>query len=328
MTEMRRWGLLPLVIGLVMLTMTSCSDEDDELGTHSVIKTTEGEAWRMSNKVDFTKKGDGTITRFQVFLPVPQTNIYQDVDNVTYTEGEVLTDCNYGNQVVYVDRPDFPGSTYSLKTEFHIYTKKVNVDFSKIKTIHPYNPDSEPCKRHLGDRGRFVMTSHPWVISIGDSLWQQSSDVLDYARRCYEYTATHFRYIHGPWRTLDEILKAGGGECGDFSTVVVSLLRYKGIPSRHNNCITLAGGYHVWVDFYLEGYGWIPLDATYKNGVPDGDFFGKYDGQCVVLSQDFYSDFGMEFKLSILQDYWYLYDCDGNYCDMLATHRFRRINAL
>lgn len=325
---MKKLYLFPIILGFMLLTVTACSDDDDEQQQGaSAIKTSEGEAWRMSNKVDFTKTGNGTLTHFQVMLPAPHTNIYQEVENVTYTEGELLTDKRYGNQAIYVNRNDFPGTTYSLKSEFHVYTKKVDVDFSKIKAIHPYNPTSEPCRLYLGDREPYIMTTNPWVVSTGDSLWQQSANVLDYARHCYEHVATHLRYIHGPWRTLQQILKEGGGECGDFTTVVVSLLRYKGIPSRHNNCITLFGGYHVWGDFYLEGYGWIPFDATYKNGDPNGDYFGKYDGQCVVLSHDFYPDFDVDMKPFLLQDYWYQYDCDGD-CGISASHRFRRINAL
>jgi hypothetical protein len=35
------------------------------------------------------------------------------------------------------------------------------------------------------------------------------------------------------------------------------------------------GSEHVWTDFYLEKYGWIPVDATYKNSNKNGDFFGR-----------------------------------------------------
>ena len=115
-------------------------------------------------------------------------------------------------------------------------------------------------------------------------------------------------------------MNEGGGECGDFTTLVVNLLRYKGIPSRHNICLGLDGGYHVWADFYLEGYGWIPLDATYKNSNRSGDYFGKYHGDCVVVAQDLdYKIDGIS-ELWFLQSFCYWYWCSGN-VDFQAYHK-------
>lgn len=319
------------LLGCLVLTMASCSmDDGDETEDASgpITTTTRAMDCSFSNKVLFTKKGSGSVRRFMALMPVPRTNFYQQVSNVVCSDGRVVTDRNYSNKVLYVEREGFPGKEYTLQTTFDVKTNKVFVDVSRIKEILPYDPASEPCKRHLGDRGAYVITSHPWVVKVGDELWQQSSDVLDYARRCYEYVASHFRYIHGSDRTLDQILKEGGGECGDFSTVVVNLLRYKGIPSRHNLCLMLKGGYHVWVDFYLEGYGWIPLDATYKNGNPSGNYFGTYDGQCLIMMQDLCYDTDIDaFRgCDLLQTYDYWYESyDGN-CDISSGHYFGIVN--
>jgi len=321
-----------IVLGIVMLAVTSCNKDDAEpqeplLTTEELqgplVTATEVGSYQFINKVSFTKKGDGHITRFQALMPIAQTNLYQRVDNVICNGAQVLTDKNYGNQVLYTDRQDFPGNTYELETIYNVHPIKVKVDVSQIKDIKPYDPNSEPCKRHLGDRGEYIVTTNPYIVAKGDELWKQSSDLLDYARRCYEFVAKNFRYIKGPWRTLDKILKDGGGECGDFSTLVVNLLRYKGIPSRHNLCLRLDGGYHVWVDFYLEGYDWIPLDAQYKNGDPKGDYFGVYDGACVVVMQDFCYDFGVELPLDIdlLQTYYYWYWGD---CEITSYHDFHK----
>lgn len=309
-------NMLTLVLAWGMMALPSCSKDEYDSGDKAVSQP-------FSNKVTYTKSGSGTVTKFISLLPIPQTNIYQRVSDMTTSEGEVLTDKNYGNQVLYIDRQDFPGNRYTIETKFTVTPHQVRVNLSQIKDIKPYDPNSTPCQRHLGDRGEYIVTSHPYIIEKGDLLWSQSSDLLDYARRCYEYVAKNFSYVRGSWRTLDEILKDHGGECGDFSTLVVNLLRYKGIPSRHNICLRLDGGYHVWVDFYLEGYGWIPLDATYKHNNPKGDFFGIYDGQCIIVMQDMCYDFGdaMPYDVSILQDYNYWYWCDGT-CNITANHIF------
>ena len=336
MEKMRQWSLLAAIVcwGLWGLMVTSCSqnEEADDLIQGPTIQTANVENWQMSNKVTFKKSGSGHIIKFSALMPLPQSNIYQTVENLNYIEGKVLTDKNYGNKALYVDRDEIVSTEYIMETTFDIHTQKMVVDVSKINNIQPYDPKSEPCKLYLGDRGEYIVTSNPYIVKTGDMLWAESEDVIDYARRCYEYVASNFKYIKGPWRTLEQILKDGGGECGDFSTLVVNLLRYKGIPSRHNICVTVGGGYHVWVDFYLEGYGWVPLDATYKNGNPKGDFFGKYDGECIILMQDFCYDFGYDsendLNVDILQDFYYWYSSDNEDCKINAAHKVSRLKKL
>ena len=332
MEKTRQWSLLAAIVGwgLWGLMVTSCrqNEEADDLVKGPTIQTANVENWQMSNKVTFRKTGSGHIYKFSALMPLPQSNIYQTVENLSYIEGKVLTDKNYGNKALYVNRDEFVNAEYIMETTFDIHTKKIVVDVSKINNIQPYDPKSEACKLYLGDRGEYIVTSNPYIVKTGDMLWAESEDVIDYARRCYEYVASNFRYIKGSWRTLEQILKEGGGECGDFSTLMVNLLRYKGIPSRHNICVTVGGGYHVWVDFYLEGYGWVPLDATYKNGNPKGDFFGKYDGECIILMQDLCYDFGHDteedLNVDILQTYYYWYWYDTGNCEINAAHKVSR----
>ncbi len=73
---------------------------------------------------------------------------------------------------------------------------------------------------------------------------------------------------------LETILVKGGGDCGNLFTVFITLLRMKGIPARHIVGFRPDNSLHVWSDFYLENYGWIPVDVTYKQSDPTGDYFG------------------------------------------------------
>ncbi|MDD2401422.1 MAG: stalk domain-containing protein [Clostridia bacterium] len=74
-------------------------------------------------------------------------------------------------------------------------------------------------------------------------------------------------------------LKTGKGVCEDFSDLMVALLRATGVPARtvsgwmgkveegtgtliaDRNGALLPG--HMWLEYYLVGYGWVPADPTY-----------------------------------------------------------------
>lgn len=279
-------------------------------------------AYNFINKVTFTKNGNGHICKFVAMMPLPQSNQYQDIANLTYSGGEKLVEKRYGNHILFANMSEFSGNKYVMSSSFAVHPIPVRVDVSKITNIPEYDPNSEACRLHLGDRGEYIVTSNPYIVETGNRLWNQSSNVIDYARRCYEHVAQNFSYINGSWRTLSQILTEGGGECGDFSTLVVNLLRYKGIPSRHNICLRLNGGYHVWADFYVEGYGWIPLDAQYKNANPNGDYFGVYDGACIIVAQDFCYDISEEYPIDALQSYAYWYWYDSGQCGISGSHEF------
>ncbi len=82
------------------------------------------------------------------------------------------------------------------------------------------------------------------------------------------------------------------------------------------------GGYHVWPDFYDENYGWVPVDPTFKNSNPTSDYFGRYDGNLIILSQGLTtfskSDVGIENAPLQTFHYWYWYNSGSGNID--ATH--------
>jgi hypothetical protein len=77
------------------------------------------------------------------------------------------------------------------------------------------------------------------------------------------------------------------------------------------------GTYHVVADFYLERYGWIPVDVTLKHDYPSGNYFGYHEGDGIVMSTDLCSQIefeeGAPYEAVILQNYyfWYWYSSGG-----------------
>lgn len=101
----------------------------------------------------------------------------------------------------------------------------------------------------------------------------------DTAKAIYLATIKKLRYQTG--RTADALLalRTGSADCGGFSSLFVAGCRSQGIPAR-----TLAGarmgrnGWHVWAEFWLQGYGWVPCDPSAADSLaPNGDtaaYFG------------------------------------------------------
>lgn len=283
----------------------------------------------FTNKVTLTKTGNMSGVRLITMIPAPVTNEYQEISMLMSNCG-TFVDANGTNKILLYDG-SFEGRSLDVYESFIYKTKTVRIDFSDKSNKNicaGVNPND-----YLGSDGRYIVTGNSTIKRIGDQLWNQSSDKLDYAKRCYEYVATKYRYINGSWRTLAEILQAGGGECGDFTTLFVNLMRYKGIPARHNIGIWVNGGYHVWPDFYHEDYGWIPVDPTFKNFNPNGDYFGRYDGNLIIVSQGLtsFSYSGIEMQDDPLQTfcYWFWYtNGSGNINAVHKTSQDYQVDAI
>lgn len=269
------------------------------------------------------------LTRTDVIMPVPQSNIYQDITRFEYSSGEVIaTDSrNMYLRDTKTSGLPMPGFEYSVVERFDVTLYSMYVDMSQFKTVWPYDTESETYRMYTADKGEYIDTHNGRIGEIADRLWVEANGkILDYARLCYEHVGSEYRYLNpntGIHR-MEDILSAGGGDCGNLASIFVNLLRTKGIPARHIVTVRPDGTFHVWADFYLERYGWIPVDVNMKLYHPEGDYFGWCCGDGIVMSVDICHrvelESGQAREAVILQNFLYWYGCrsgDG----MRAEHR-------
>ena len=110
------------------------------------------------------------------------------------------------------------------------------------------------------------------AIALGDE-----TNVLEQARRLRSYVYDRLEYEMGNADSPIGVLARGSGSCGEHVGTIMALYRRAGLACR------VAGRYkspyhpwsggplypdfnHVWVDLYLPGYGWVPVESN-----PDGD---------------------------------------------------------
>ena len=279
--------------------------------------TTGAAAYHVIKKVTVTNSS-ATLTRLTVIMPLAQTCQYQTVANVSVNTGTVLEvprtepADRYVRWSITSGLPG-PGQQKEFSCEFDVMLLPYNFDFSGLSAVNPYDSASNLFQWYTAVSGSYVDPQNAVIRRVGDSLWVRSSDIVDYARRCYDYVAWAYGYLNPNTglHTLADILSAGGGDCGNLSSIWVSLLRYRKIPARHVVTVRPNATFHVWSEFYLEGYGWIPVDVTAEQSNPAGDYFGRYDGNGIVMNHGVYLELalgnGSTYYAPLLQTYgwWY-----------------------
>ena len=284
---------------------------------------------RVYNSVTVDRSDCSSLSKIILHMPYCESNEYQYIgdhrigqqgqvrttdDNHRYIWWKTTNFANHSGQITYRDTFDF------VTTHF-----VQNLD--SITTIPPYDPTSNEVLWYTGSEDVYITPQNPVIDSLANLIWVQSSNIIDYARRSYEYVASHLTYQNPNTglHSIEDIIADGGGDCGNFASFYISILRNKGIPSRHVIGFSPYNGndMHVWAEFYLQGYGWVPADPTYKNSDPNGDYFGRYEyNYCIAgkgINHLYYID-GQSQNVPLLQlfSYWYWYT---NTCNSVNTYR-------
>ena len=113
---------------------------------------------------------------------------------------------------------------------------------------------------------RMVEKNHPLIQQIASTITGQSETEI--IQNIYEYVIDNMTYDTSSKKGNGAAIAAHNkkGKCIDYSDLFVALCRATHIPARVVTGFTTElrnNQGHSWVEFYLQKYGWIPIDPTY-----------------------------------------------------------------
>lgn len=248
---MRNYFYLILII-LVAFISINAREADNETKTYQV-----------SRKLRF-KNIYSTSDQFIIYLPLPLTNSSQYVSNYNVHGGEIIsnpgTKDNYARYILDGNQIPAINNWGEVSFDFDYIPKDSRVDINSIEKVFPYDTTSSIYKMYTIKKYEFIDPENEVIKTIGETLWKNSKNLLEYIKQCFDYVHQNFAYKNPGtgFHRISYLISNGGGDCGNLSSLFISLLRYKKIPARH----VITSG-HVWAEFYLEKYEWIPADETF-----------------------------------------------------------------
>jgi transglutaminase-like putative cysteine protease len=212
--------------------------------------------------------------RIEIWLPYPQSD-----DNQKILKGKVsspapskiLTDQQYGNKIVHFD----------VKNP-EVTDIPVTMVFSVRRSEYVHNNFSAATNAAASAEENLDRWLQPdRLVPLDKRIQELSATVvagkttdLDKARAIYDYVIANMTYDKTPAGCCNgDIIwacDAKRGNCTDFHSLFIGLARAAGIPAKFEIGLPVAadkpagdiGGYHCWAEFYLKGYGWVPIDAS------------------------------------------------------------------
>lgn len=239
----------------------------------------------------------------RLWIPLPQSDDHQMIRNlsltgpVAYTKG---ADIEYKNSfAMLVPTSAQVASGYDANLQFEVtrleYAKDVNTSAAKPVVLRAGEPDSTLERYLQPDK---LIPLNGTIAELAREKTEGATDPLEKARRIYIYVATTMRYDKSGegWGRGDAIWACDSkrGNCTDFHSVLIGMMRSSGIPARFEIGFPLPEGkregdipgYHCWAEFYVGGIGWVPVDASEasKNPAKRDYFFGAVDPDRVMFT--------------------------------------------
>ncbi len=224
----------------------------------------------------------------RIWIPVPQTDKWQTIDNVNITSPVVhqySKEEKYSNKVVYMDlSPEESGEKIVLEYDVMRLEKNPYEDNSSVAEY--LNPS---LLMPVGDRFQVLADSIIGAKGADGELMK--------ARALYDYIIDNMKYIKaGTYGTGDAVYACDAltGNCTEFHSLFISLARSANIPARFAVGAGIPSdrdeggidGYHCWAEFFAEGKWW-PVDISEANKYTAlaTYYFGRHPANRIEFTQ-------------------------------------------
>jgi transglutaminase-like putative cysteine protease len=251
--------------------------------------------------------------RVRVWVPVPQTDQHQTVRVLAVkapAKTRMTHESEYGNRMMYAELEN-PASG---KAEFALEYEVTRREYSRGDYAQLQRTDQKPSlvsasMTRLVAPDSLIPTDGKIKTLAVDVTGSQTGTIAK-AKAAYDYLFTNMRYdkTGSGWGRGDALwaCDAKHGNCTDFHSPFIGMLRADGIPARFDIGFPLPedknkgdiAGYHCWAEFYATKTGWIPVDISeaWKAKQKEDYFFGSVDANRVQVST------GRDITLSPKQD--------------------------
>jgi transglutaminase-like putative cysteine protease len=239
--------------------------------------------------------------QMRLWIPVPQSSAYQKISNLRIespVSHRTERESEYGNEYAYFEIP-----ASAAKAPFDI---RLTFNVQRLEHIVSLNPAADPPGSNAAPRAELVRFLQPdrlvptngVIADLSREQTEGAKDQLAKARKIYDFVEATMRYDKSGegWGRGDAVWACDShhGNCTDFHSVFIGMARAAGIPSRFEIGFPLPAnqhegnipGYHCWAHFYIDGIGWVPVDASegWKNPAKRDYFFGALDENRVMFT--------------------------------------------
>lgn len=239
--------------------------------------------------------------KLRLWIPVPQSDGQQEISDLTVKSTvpyQLHQEPEYHNRYAYLEftRPEV--LPLEVRMDFKAKRREHRVTLG-AKQEHPVPPQERPEELARSLQPDRLVPLDGMIAQLVAQQTRGLQSPLEKAQAIYNYIVSTMRYDKSGqgWGQGDAIYActARHGNCTDFHALLIGMMRAAGIPARFEIGFSLPPdqnsgeipGYHCWAQFWLDGVGWVPVDASeaWKQPAKRDYFFGAHDQHRLLFSR-------------------------------------------
>jgi len=295
---------LPVVAGLALLVsaglaFASASADSPASTTTRVGDAPEVRTFEITYRATIDPLPEG-VRKVEVWIPYPIDGDSQEVE-VTEISSPYPTrvgkEPEFGNSVLYLEATDPARTPITVEMKARVRrTEWLQKDFGAASRARAGARPPEVAKWLEPDR---LVPLDQRIRELAAEVTAGKETDLEKARAIYDYVVDTMSYDksgegwgHGDIYWACDMKR---GNCTDFHALFTGLNRAVGIPAKFEIGFPIPpdrgqgeiAGYHCWAEFWLDGYGWVPVDTSEARKHPEKReyFFGAHDENRVEFSE-------------------------------------------
>ncbi len=217
----------------------------------------------------FRPQADPGAKEARLWIPYPPTTKYQRISRPeifgNFAYHGVLNDVR-GNLIIYAEWDLSKTRSPEMKVRYLVERKEIHSQDLPQGTAL-WNPAHFAPYLQLD-------SELEGLSKLAAQITQGKTAPLAKARAIYDWVVENMRRdpkVRGCGRgDVSRLIKIKAGKCADISSVFVALCRAAGLPAGEVLGLRLGGKeeveitswQHCWAEFFLPGYGWVPVDPA------------------------------------------------------------------
>ncbi|MDE6706058.1 MAG: IPT/TIG domain-containing protein [Treponemataceae bacterium] len=247
---------------------------------------------------DLDSKNTTSVT---LRVPRPLVTAAQPMADLTECKPEpVIT--NYKNTIIHqveLVRASNRKVKFSQQFVVAVYTVQTDVNAKKVR---PFSEKSRVLYRATTQPDSLIQSNDEEVAAKAKEIVGKETNPYLQAKLVYDYMLDAYDFPSRLSRENEsalDLLRKERGDAYDFAVLYTTLVRALGIPCLPVSGILVDADLHVqphwWSEFYIEQFGWIPVDVALAKGLdykafkPLDDarafYFGNLDSQHIAFSR-------------------------------------------
>jgi len=220
------------------------------------------------------------------WLPWPKENNIRQ-QNVRFisasNDNYIISPDSMIHRTIYMEAGAEKGQPVVFQISFSYESSGQYFDPDNLNIL-PYNKNSLLYREYTSEQRPHICFTED-VRRLADSIAGQEANPFEIVRKIYLWVNRNIAWSGALEYSVmpnitQYVLRNRRGDCGMQTFLIMSMLRYKGIPVKWQSGWMMPPGdenLHDWCEVYFEGPGWIPVDISYglqySNGRKTREFY-------------------------------------------------------